>query len=193
MFKNNYKLIIGLGNPGEKHEKNRHNAGFIVIDALRKILDLPDFTFNKKFDCEISEQKNISLAEKIRLKNKEKIILAKPQTFMNKSGQSVLKIINFYKIKPENIIVIHDDLDILIGNHKISKGSGPGGHNGVDDIINKLGTKKFLRIKIGVEKEEGRESRKIPGKKFVLQDFSTEELEKIKKISTLVSKTLSEK
>ncbi|MDH4330378.1 MAG: aminoacyl-tRNA hydrolase [Candidatus Moranbacteria bacterium] len=189
MFGNKYKLIVGLGNPGKEYEKNRHNAGFIVLDILREALGLDKFDFNKKFNCEISEQKNTSFVEKIGLSGKEKIILAKPQTFMNRSGDAVGKIASFYKIKPENITIVHDDLDIIIGNYKESKGSGAAGHNGIIDIIKKLGTKEFSRIKVGVEQKEGRQSRKIPGQAFVLQDFTETELEKIKSIGEAVAKT----
>lgn len=190
MFKNNHQIIIGLGNPTEKYKNTRHNVGFIVLDILREKLGFQDFSFNKKFDCEISESTRTPLLQKMGLSSEKKIILVKPQTYMNKSGQSVSKIMNFYKLGHENIIVIHDDLDILIGNHKISKGSGAAGHNGVQDIIDKTGTKDFLRVKVGVEKKEGRHSRKIPGQKFVLQDFTDEESKEIQKVAEKISKDI---
>ena len=112
----------------------------------------------------------------------DKIILAKPQTFMNNSGKGP-KIMNFYKLSPEDILVIHDDLDINFGELKISNDSGPAGHNGVQDIINKIGTQNFKRIRIGIEGEEKRKTRIIPGDVFVLKDFSEEELEKIKELA----------
>ncbi|MFC1644982.1 aminoacyl-tRNA hydrolase [Patescibacteria group bacterium] len=127
----------------------------------------------------MSEQSgDFSFLEKIGLKKNSKVILVKPQTFMNRSGESTQKIIHFYKATTEDIIVIHDDLDLLIGKSKISQESSAAGHNGVQDIINKLGTKKITRLRIGVEIEEGRENRKIPGQKFVLQDFSETERQK---------------
>lgn len=167
------KLIVGLGNPGKKYEKNRHNAGFIIIEKLREIFEFPNFEFFKKFEAEISEG-NIE---------GEKIILAKPQAFMNNSGNSVHKITGFYKLAPENILVVHDDLDIDFGTTKISNDSGAAGHNGVQNIIDKLGTKNFKRIRIGIEGEEKRKSRVIPGDVFVLQDFSEEELETIENLA----------
>lgn len=167
------KLIIGLGNPGEKYQKNRHNAGFIILDELKKNCNFPDFEFSKKFNADISEG----------ILEGDKIILAKPQTFMNNSGEAVQKIMNFYKLAPEAILVIHDDLDIDFGNYKISNDSGPAGHNGVQDIIDKVGTQNFKRIRIGIEGEEKRKTRIIPGDVFVLQDFSEEELEKIKNLA----------
>ncbi len=166
-------LIIGLGNPGEKYEKTRHNVGFILLDKLKDAWNFPEFEFNKKFKAEISEK--VSFLAKIFPK-KERIILIKPQTFMNLSGEAVRKIMTFYKIPPEDIVVIHDDLDIVIGKYKISENSSAGGHNGVQNIIHNIGTQKFTRIRIGVEKKSGRQSRKIPGQKFVLQNFTPEEI-----------------
>lgn len=170
------KLIIGLGNPGEKYKNNRHNAGFIMLDKIQKKLSFPEFYFEKKFNAEISEGPN-------------KILLVKPQTFMNNSGEAVQKILSYYKLMPNDLIVIHDDLDIEIGNYKISSDSSAAGHNGVQDIMNKLGTQNFKRIRIGVEAAGGRQNRIISGEDFVLQDFTEEE---IKKIASIESAILSE-
>ncbi len=167
------RLIIGLGNPGDKYQNNRHNAGFIILDELKKEWNFPDFEFSKKFEAEISEG-NL---------NGEKIMLAKPQTFMNNSGSAAQKIISFYKLAPEDIAVIHDDLDIDFGIYKISEDSSAAGHNGVQDIMDKLGTQKIRRIRIGIEGTEQRKNRLVPGDVFVLQDFSTEELETIKNLA----------
>ena len=166
------KIIIGLGNPGDKYAKNRHNSGFIIIDELKKDWNFPDFEFSKKLNAEISEG------------NFEdgKIIFAKPQTFMNNSGEAVQKIISFYKLTPEDIIVIHDDLDINLREFKISTDCGPAGHHGVQDIINKIGTQNFKRIRIGIEGAEKRKTRIVPGDVFVLQDFSQEELKTVKNL-----------
>ncbi len=167
------KLIIGLGNPGEKYQKNRHNTGFIILDELKKNWNFSNFEFSKKFNADISEG----------IFEGDKIILAKPQTFMNNSGEAVQKIMSFYKLAPEDILVIHDDLDIDFGNYKISNDSGPAGHNGVQDIIDKIGTQNFKRIRVGIEGEEKRKTRIIPGDVFVLQDFSVEELEAVKNLA----------
>lgn len=161
------KVIVGLGNPGQEYEKTRHNAGFILINRIREAYKFPDFEFNKKFDSEISRNK-IEL-----LKNKD-VILFKPQTFMNNSGQAVKAIFDFYKLLPEDLIVIHDDIDIEIGKYKISEDSRSAGHNGVEDIISKLGTQKFKRIRIGVANEKLRSQ--IDASNFVLQKFSDEEI-----------------
>jgi len=167
------KIIIGLGNPEEKHQKNRHNAGFIIIDEIQKKLEFPDFEFNKKFNALISEKKI----------SEEKFILAKPQTFMNESGQSVRAIVDFYKLTPQDIIIINDDLDILVGNFKIALDSSARGHNGIQSIFDNLGTQEIKRVKVGVEKETGRASRPEPGKKFVLENFTPDEIEKVKSLA----------
>ncbi|HIP50157.1 MAG TPA: aminoacyl-tRNA hydrolase [Candidatus Pacebacteria bacterium] len=161
------KLIIGLGNPGKEYEKTRHNAGFVFLNALQEQYELPEFSYSKKFNSEINEG----------YINATKYILAKPQTFMNRSGESVRALIDFYKIKPEDIIVIADDLDIEIGKYKISKGTRAAGHNGIQNIIDILGTQNFTRIRIGIESAGGRcERGQIPGDKFVLQRFTDEEI-----------------
>ncbi len=160
-------LIIGLGNPGKEYKKTRHNAGFMFLDAMREKNDFSEFAFNKKFNAEISEG----------FLNTEKYILAKPQTFMNRSGESVRALIDFYKIEPEDIIVVADDLDIEIGNYKISRDVRAAGHNGIQNIIDNLSTQDFTRIRIGVEKTGGRTERgEISGHDFVLQNFSDEEM-----------------
>ncbi len=171
------KLIIGLGNPGKKYEKTRHNAGFMLADKLRKEWDFPAFRIDNKFNSEISEG-----SYKLKAKS-YKLILAKPQTFMNNSGQAVKKIMKFYKIKPEDFIVIHDDLDIDSGKFKISEDSSAAGHSGVESIINALGTQKFTRVRIGIEGTEKRKTRKIPGDEFVLKDFTSTENKTIQKVS----------
>lgn len=167
------KLIIGLGNPGEKYKKTRHNSGFIIIDELRNDWAFPDFEFSQKFEAEISEGN----------RDGEKIILVRPQTFMNNSGEAIQKILSFYKLNPEDITVIHDDLDINFGEFRISADSSAAGHNGVQDIIDKIGTQKFRRIRIGIEGEEKRKTRTVPGDVFVLQNFSEEEIEIVKNLA----------
>lgn len=185
------KLIIGLGNPGEKYKKNRHNAGFIILDELKKIWNFHDFEFFKKFNAEISEGNPnplLSPGESAPLSGadegaSDKIILAKPQTFMNNSGEAAREIMDFHKITLENITVIHDDLDINLGEYKISTGSSSAGHNGIESLIEKLGTQNFKRIRVGIEGSEKRKNRVVPGDVFVLQNFSDEELEIIRKLA----------
>lgn len=159
------KLIVGLGNPGKKYEKTRHNIGFRVLDKMAN-----GFKFEKKFNAEISVGN-----EDLRSK---KIIFAKPQTFMNNSGEAVLAISKFYKIDPIDIIVIHDELDLKFGKIKESFGSRSAGHNGVQSIIDRLDTKDFTRIRFGI----GPTPEKIPSEKFVLQKFSKDEEKELKNL-----------
>lgn len=174
------KLIIGLGNPGKKYENTRHNAGFILLDEIQKTLSFPEFKLDKKFNAEISE-KNI---------DGEKTILVKPQTFMNLSGQSVRALMDFYKLSPADITVAHDDLDIRIGEWKISEDSRAAGHNGVQSVFDHLGTQAIKRIRIGVEKAGGRTERIEPGIDFVLKDFTKEESERLEATISEIIKEL---
>ena len=167
------KIIIALGNPGQQYANTRHNAGFIIADELQKNLGFSGFEKNSKFDALVCE-KNLG---------GEKIILAKPQSFMNNSGQVVKKMLDFFKIPKENLVVLHDDLDIELGSFKVSLDSSAAGHNGVQSIIDNLGSQQFKRIRLGIEGSEKKKDRIIPGEVFVLQDFSKEELEIIKKLA----------
>jgi PTH1 family peptidyl-tRNA hydrolase len=162
-------LIIGLGNPEEKYDLTRHNIGFFVIDKLGKKWNFPDFEFSKKFNAKVSKG-NISDKE---------ALLIKPETFMNLSGQSVRSILDFYKISPEDMLVVHDDLDIPIGEIRETTDSRSAGHNGVQNIIDLIGTQKFHRIRIGIKPEECI----FDASAFVLQKFSEEEIKKIENIS----------
>ena len=175
------KIIIGLGNPGEKYKNTRHNVGFEFADKLREVWNFPNFEMNNKFNSEISSGK-LPLLNKERAGGEvdegenKKIILVKPQTFMNLSGEAVQKMLEFYKLTPDDIIVIHDDLDIELGKYRIATDSSSAGHNGVQDIIEKLGTQKFQRIRVGIKTPE---SEIIPAESYVLQKFKEEEKEKV--------------
>ena len=138
------KVVIGLGNPGKKYEKTRHNIGFIAVDSLRKKFNISDE--REKFQALVSE-KNI---------DREKVIFFKPQTFMNLSGNAVIEIINFYKLDPKkDIIVIYDDMDLSFGDIRIREKGSSGGHNGIKSIISHIG-EEFIRIKCGIgAKEKG--------------------------------------
>ena len=163
-------LVIGLGNPGRKYQKTRHNVGFMVLDEFQKIQDFSDWKLKKKFKAEISEG----------IINSQKIILAKPQTFMNESGKAVKAIFNF-QFSNKNLIVIHDDLDLELGKMKIVQNRGAAGHKGVQSIINELGTKNFVRFRIGIksQKTENKEQR---AENFVLKKFSKEESKILKEV-----------
>ena len=136
------KVVIGLGNPGKKYEKTRHNIGFIAVDNLRKKMNISDE--REKFQAFVSE-KNI---------DGEKVIFLKPQTFMNLSGNSVIEIVNFYKLDPKkDIIVIYDDMDLSFGDIRIREKGSSGGHNGIKSIISHIG-EEFIRIKCGIGAKE---------------------------------------
>ncbi|MDD2758296.1 MAG: aminoacyl-tRNA hydrolase [Patescibacteria group bacterium] len=135
------KLIVGLGNPGKEYANTRHNVGFIFADRAIGDWRLPAFSPTAKLKAEISQGEV----------GGKKIILAKPQTFMNISGAAVRTLAAFYKIKPAEIIVVHDDKDIPLGEYRIQKDRGPAGHNGVKSIIESLGTKNFTRVRIGIK------------------------------------------
>ncbi len=157
-------IIIGLGNPEKKYKNTPHNIGFEVLDSFQKEENFPLFNFSKKFEAEISEK---------TIDNK-KIILVKPQTYMNLSGKSVSSLKSYYKIKnPEKIWVIHDDADISFGEIKVSKNKNSAGHKGVQSIIDSLKTKEFIRFRIGIKKEEDL-------KEYVLKKFNKEDKTKIK-------------
>ena len=133
-------LIVGLGNPGKKYENNRHNIGFMAIDYLAE-----------RNDIRVDKLKFDSLYGEGRIAG-EKLILLKPQTYMNNSGQAVQKVASYFKIKEENIMVIVDDIDIEPFTLRIRKKGGPGTHNGMKSIVSHLGSKNFPRIKLGVGK-----------------------------------------
>ena len=168
------KLIVGLGNIGKEYEKTRHNCGFMAVYYLQKsfIETFGDFKLNKKFNALI-------LSENF---NNEKIILAMPQTFMNNSGEPVSALMNYYKINVMDLFVIHDDIDLPLGKIRISQNSSSGGQKGVQSIINHLGTKNFIRFRIGIKSKNIIKNTS----KFVLQKFAKDE-EKI--ISKSLEKT----
>ncbi|MCK5490348.1 MAG: aminoacyl-tRNA hydrolase [Candidatus Pacebacteria bacterium] len=172
------KLIIGLGNPGNEYKKTRHNVGFLSVDKIISSFNLSPVLMQTKFNAEIS----------IGIIAEKKVILAKPQTFMNLSGQTVREISDYYKIEPKNIIIIQDDLDIPVGKYKISKNRNSGGHKGIQSIIDHLGTKNFQRVRIGIAVE----NQKSPTEKFVLENFGNEEMEMINEIIEKVVNEISE-
>ncbi|QGS52448.1 aminoacyl-tRNA hydrolase [Spiroplasma tabanidicola] len=158
------KLIVGLGNPGKQYELTRHNTGFIAIDFL---LDYYQYQNTKE------DFKSILYFSSI---NNEKVIFAKPQTYMNLSGEALIMIMHFYKIKTEDIIIIYDDKDLELGRIRFREQGSSGGHNGIKNIIKHLGCEKFNRIKIGIDPPA--ENFKIVD--WVLSKLSQEEIQIIK-------------
>ena len=155
-------LFVGLGNPGNRYARTRHNVGFMVMDALAGHLGLD---FREKTDCRIVSG---SMED-------EKIILLEPLTFMNRSGSAVKKTAARHAIEPEQIVVVHDDLDLPAGKVKIRKKGSSGGHKGVASIIQHLGAQDFIRVKIGIGRDP-----LIPTEEFVLSRFRKDEIPLIK-------------
>ena len=135
----NFRLLVGLGNPGADYVDTRHNAGFWLIDLLAAERGLA-FRFEKRFNADEC---------KFRVDGRD-VFLQKPQTFMNRSGQSVAALARYYKIAPAEILVMHDELDLPAGTNRIKHAGGHGGHNGLRDVINHLGSRDFFRIRIGI-------------------------------------------
>lgn len=157
-------LIVGLGNPDKKYEYTRHNVGFDVIDELAE-----------KYNISISEKKHKALLGKGVIEG-QKVVLAKPQTYMNLSGESIVELVHYYKIDPETeMIVIYDDISFAPGNLRIRQSGSAGGHNGIKNIIKCLGTQEFMRIKVGV----GEKPKNWDLADFVLGHFSKEERENL--------------
>jgi len=132
------KVIIGLGNPGGEYANTRHNIGFMVIEKLAKELTLPTISWD-------TDTKHNALIAKAG-----DVLLVKPQTFMNKSGDAIKAILAYYKLAPSDVWVIHDDIDLPLGKIRIRENGASGGHNGVDSIISALGTDKFVRFRMGI-------------------------------------------
>ena len=152
------KLIVGLGNPGKDYKNTRHNVGFLVLD---KYLNTSDW--KEKFNALYHEERI----------NGEKVIFIKPLTFMNLSGDAIVKFVNYYDVCIDDILVIHDDLDLPFSTYKLKKNSSAGGHNGIKSIINRLGSQEFARLKVGVSHD-----RSMDTKDYVLGNFSKMETEK---------------
>lgn len=165
------KIIVGLGNPGTKYAKTRHNVGFMVIDTLAGKAKAEDWKEEKKFNA---------LTSQITLKD-EKVLLVKPLTMMNLSGEAVSKILNFYKEPLENLTVIYDDLDLQVGKLRIRPEGSAGTHNGMKSLIQHLGTENFRRIRIGTESRGVTSPKEQDTTSYVLSNFTKEEEPLIKK------------
>jgi PTH1 family peptidyl-tRNA hydrolase len=169
------KLVVGLGNPGKKYEKTRHNVGFMVIDKIVGELMVSPHA-EKKLDSLIFYH------------HKSNTIFGRPQAFMNNSGIAVKKLVDFYKISTSDLWVVHDDLDLRLGEYKIQKGKGPREHKGVLSIEKRLEKKDFWRVRVGVDNRE--EDNRISGEDYVLMNFSDDEGVKIKLVIDKAAKEL---
>lgn len=169
-------LIVGLGNPGAKYRLNRHNAGFMFAESLAGRLHSSGFAEKKGWQMDSYLQAQTCIWEK----NGETYVLAKPQTFMNKSGEAVRELVKKYASEEgradySRLIVAHDDLDIPLGKFRIVKGYGPKLHNGLESIENHLHFRDFLRVRLGVDNRDPKN--RMPGIDYVLHDFTQEELD----------------
>lgn len=164
------KLIVGLGNPEERYADTRHNLGFKVLDELTRKLNLTDWTTEDKFKSEAIRS--------------PQLLLVKPQTYVNKSGLAVKLIANYFKVNPENVIIIHDELDLPLGKIKVRIGGAAAGHHGVESIIEALGTDKFIRVRLGIgnlrTKSGESKGQTISAEKFVLEAFMHSEKSQVK-------------
>ncbi len=162
------KLICGLGNPGDKYARTRHNVGFRVLDLLAQKLNFPEF----------SEKGKYLLSEKGRGENK--IFLMKPLTYMNLSGEAVMEVLNFYKIEPKDLLVVYDDVDLPLGKLRYRDSGSAGTHNGMKSIIEQLATLDFPRLRVGIESRGVTAPEQMELDVFVLAPFLPEEEELLK-------------
>jgi PTH1 family peptidyl-tRNA hydrolase len=170
-------VLVGLGNPGEKYSQNRHNMGFLVVDSIAQAYNFPAF-----------KVKHSALVTEGMIKNK-KILLCKPATYINLSGQPVGDLTRFYKIAPEFIYVIHDDLDLPLGKVKLKQGGGSGGHNGLKSLDQHIG-KDYWRVRLGIG-HPGKPDPDSTGQKdrvcsYVLENFSAGERKQVQHISQAI-------
>ena len=163
-------LIAGVGNPGDKYTGTRHNLGFEVVNELRRKMDLPQFETDKKFKSEISKNSGL--------------ILIKPLTFMNMSGMAILAVAQYFKVEPEEVIIIHDELDLPLGHIKIRLGGSDAGHHGVESVIKILGSDQFIRLRLGIGNWHAvsgeHKHAAFNAEKFVVDQFLPGEKSKVK-------------
>jgi len=169
------KIIIGLGNIGEKYKNTRHNVGFLAVDQLLQQAKQQNLELEWK-----EESKLKSITAKFSI-GEESYILAKPTTLMNRSGQAASAILNFYKATPKDLTVIYDDIDLPLGKTRIREKGSAGTHNGMKSIIEHLGTQEFKRIRIGIESRGELAPKQQDLSSFVLSDFNNQELGEINK------------
>ena len=169
------KLIVGLGNPGREYELTRHNIGFQTIDK-----------FADKLGVSITKSKFNGLYSETII-DEEKVILLKPQSYINLSGEVIRKFVNFYKIDISDILIIHDDLDLSVGIYKLKQKGSSGGHNGLKNIELHLGTQEYKRIKIGISNNKNMDT-----KDYVLGKLSKEENEKLDEVKNIVLEVLDD-
>ncbi|MCL7488208.1 MAG: aminoacyl-tRNA hydrolase [Desulfobulbaceae bacterium] len=173
-------LIVGLGNPGTQYQQTRHNAGFIALDY-----------FAAKNGLEIRTEKMQGHFCSARLSGK-KVLLLKPMTYMNRSGDCVISFTRYFDLDLDNLLVLHDDLDLDSGRIKMVSGGGAGGHNGIRSLVNQLGTSDFARLKIGIGHPRNQEeTAAMPVERFVLSGFMAEEWDLFQRNLDLIAQGVS--
>ena len=165
------KLVVGLGNPGDEYKDTRHNAGFMAVDNY-----IGTSNFKKKDNYLISE----------KIINGEKVLFVKPLTYMNESGQAIRKVMDYYKVNLEDILVIYDDMDFKVGMFKLRASGSSGGHNGIKSIIKHLGTQDFKRIRVGISKSEGDTIN------YVLGKFGKSDLDSLSNVLNTINKVIDD-
>lgn len=186
------KLIFGLGNPGEQYEKTRHNVGFMVVEQFLKDFQPTKDTVwdnNKKFKSDIAE-----ITWQPKHADAEKVILVKPKTYMNNSGMAVAALVQFYKIHPDDIWIVHDDVDLRLGALRIRKGGGSAGHRGIESLLEVFPDGNFWRVRCGIGRPEDVSKEHIANRKgiddFVLGRFNHEEHGHVKELIRHAAKAL---
>lgn len=191
------KLIVGLGNPGEKYKKTRHNIGYMVLDHLLEDALPVEKTFWDPSFAKASEGKRDkkSLTKKVVIEGQE-VFLAKPITYMNLSGEAVSTLIKEYSLKSQELYIIYDDLDLPFGHIKVRFGGGAGGHNGIQSVIDSLGTDSFLRIRVGIGRPNQTNSKleirnsKLKTEDYVLEKFGSGEIGELRHVIKEVIKNI---
>ena len=186
------KLIVGLGNPGEQYEKTRHNVGFMVVEQFLKDFQTSKDTLwqdSKKFKADIAE-----IEWQPKHGKAQKAMLVKPKTYMNNSGMAVGALATFYKVGPEDILVVHDDVDLRLGSLRIRKGGGSGGHRGIESLLSLFPDGNFWRVRCGIGRPEDTIKANMASSKgiddFVLGNFSHEEHGRVKELVHRAAKAL---
>jgi peptidyl-tRNA hydrolase, PTH1 family len=171
------KIIAGLGNPGVEYRETRHNVGFMVVETLLDKLQLPNLKFqtNSKFQAEMAKT--------------QEMVLVKPMAYMNRSGEVIRRVIDYFADQLEirdskinNLYVVHDDLDIRLGDYKVQLGKGPKVHNGVASVERAMGTQDFWRVRVGVDNRSQDLASRVQGRGYVLGRFTMEELEVVERV-----------
>lgn len=168
------KIIVGLGNPGKDYAKTRHNIGWMLLDVLTETLKATTFRKQSAFQAEIAEAHVES----------EKILLVKPTTYMNRSGEAVSALLSYYHLHTNDFLVVQDEMDFPLGKMAFSASGGAAGHNGIGSIHTALGTKELNRLRLGIDRPQGQ----IKSEDYVLQTFSAEEQKVLRETLTRASK-----